>query len=110
MAPDLSPLDRSSNPLAELTYGLDRRLEIWHELAVAIRARVANANDRDYAICPFSTDGERAALDFAAELTRDHEVAPETFERLTRHFNEREIRDIVWLVASEHLYAIASRP
>jgi hypothetical protein len=28
----------------------------------------------------------------------------ETFEQLARHYSEREICDIVWLVAIEHLY------
>ena len=31
-------------------------------------------------------------------------VNPETFARLSRHYSEREICEIVWLVASEHLY------
>ena len=35
-------------------------------------------------------------------------VDPATFERLARHYSEREICDIVWLVASEHLYNITN--
>jgi hypothetical protein len=31
-------------------------------------------------------------------------VDPNTFARLIRHYSEREICEIVWLVASEHLY------
>jgi len=50
------------------------------------------------------TDAERAALDYATELTHEKEVEPETFERLRRYYSEREICEIVWLVASEHLY------
>jgi alkylhydroperoxidase family enzyme len=46
---------------------------------------------------------QRAALDYSTELTRDKQVQSATFARLTRHYNEREICDIVWLVASEHL-------
>jgi len=38
------------------------------------------------------------------ELTRDKKVNPATFARLTRHYSEREICEIVWRVASEHLY------
>ena len=38
------------------------------------------------------------------ELTRDQIVPPETFERLRRHYSERAICEIVWLVASEHFY------
>jgi alkylhydroperoxidase family enzyme len=50
------------------------------------------------------TDGERAALDYVAELTEDKSVNPETFSRLAGYYSEREICEIVWLVASEHLY------
>ena len=50
------------------------------------------------------SDAERAALDYVTELTKDKEVNPQTFERLARHYSEREICEIVWLVASEHLY------
>jgi len=31
-------------------------------------------------------------------------VDQETFQRLAQHYSEREICEIVWLVASEHLY------
>jgi alkylhydroperoxidase family enzyme len=49
-------------------------------------------------------DAQRSALDYATELTKNKKVRPETFERLSRHYSEREICEIVWLVASEHLY------
>jgi alkylhydroperoxidase family enzyme len=57
----------------------------------------------EYQTSPLFTDAERAALDYATELTRDKQVGPGTFERLARYYDEREICDIVWLVASEHL-------
>lgn len=50
------------------------------------------------------TDKERAALDYVTELTRDKKVDPATFTRLAQHYSEREICEIVWLVASEHFY------
>jgi hypothetical protein len=31
-------------------------------------------------------------------------VKPETFARLRKHYSERAICEIVWLVASEHVY------
>ena len=37
-------------------------------------------------------------------MTAAKHVDAETFAALERHFTEREICDIVWLVASEHLY------
>jgi alkylhydroperoxidase family enzyme len=50
------------------------------------------------------SDSERAALDYVTELTKDKKINPETFARLSRHYSEREICEIVRLVASEHLY------
>ena len=50
------------------------------------------------------TDAERAALDYVTELTKDKKVDPGTFARLSAHYSEREICEIVWLVASEHVY------
>ncbi|MBV9269048.1 MAG: carboxymuconolactone decarboxylase family protein [Acidobacteriaceae bacterium] len=53
---------------------------------------------------PLFTEAERAALDYVTELTRDKKVNPTTFALLSRHYSEREICEIVWVVASEHLY------
>lgn len=54
------------------------------------------------------SDGERAALDYAGELTKSKHVSPQIFAALSRHFSEREICEIVWLVASEHLYNMSN--
>ena len=109
---------------------LDKKLKLDARTAVLIREQVASINmclfcmdaSRWYAMkmspdnaakfdalpgyrtSPLFNDAERAALDYATELTRNKEVTPDTFERLRRHYGEREICDIVWLVASEHLY------
>ena len=58
----------------------------------------------DYATSSLFTEADRAALDYVTELTRGKQVKPETFDRLARHFSERAICEIVWLVASEHVY------
>jgi hypothetical protein len=50
------------------------------------------------------SDAERAALDYVTELTRDKRVDPEIFSRLADHYSERQICEIVWLVASERFY------
>jgi|SRR5579871_4156853 len=57
-----------------------------------------------YETSPLFTEAERAALDYATILTKEKRVDPETFSRLSRFYSEREICEIVWLVASEHLY------
>ena len=50
------------------------------------------------------SDAERVALDYATELTTNKNVDPETFARVARHYSERQICEIVWLIASEHFY------
>lgn len=108
---------------------LDKKLQLPPQTAVLIREQVASTNMclfcmdaaryyvmtsqpgdlarldalPEYQASPLFTDAQRAALDYATELTRDKQVQPATFARLTRYYNEREICDIVWLVASEHL-------
>jgi len=61
-----------------------------------------------YRTSPLFTDAERAALDYVTELTKDKNVNPGTFARMSRHYSERQICEIVWLVASEHLYNITN--
>ena len=108
---------------------LDKKLLLPPETAMLIREQVARINVclfcmdigrsftiqasmnqakfdalEQYSTSPLFTDGERAALDYVTELTRDKKVNPETFARLSRYYSERGICEIVWLVASEHLY------
>jgi alkylhydroperoxidase family enzyme len=113
---------------------LDKRLTLPSQTAMLIRERVASLNTcrfcmdatrwyamkqsadhvarldalPEYRTSPLFSAAERAALDYATELTRDREVAPDTFARLARHYSERAICDIVWLVASEHLYNLTN--
>lgn len=60
----------------------------------------------EYRTNPLFSDAERAALDFAAELTEQKHVRPETFATLSRHYSERQICEIVWVVSSNHLFNI----
>ena len=61
-----------------------------------------------YQTSPLFTEAERAALDYAGELTQNKKVEPETFSRLARYYSERQICEIAWLVATEHLYNISN--
>lgn len=108
---------------------LDKKLELPAETQMLVRERVARINVcefcidigryftikakmnqakfealDEYATSPLFSEAERAALDYVTELTRDKKVNPATFERLAKHFSERAICEIVWLVASEHVY------
>jgi alkylhydroperoxidase family enzyme len=112
---------------------LDKKLTLPFEMVLLVRERVAQIN-----ICRFCmdigrsfvirasmneakfdaldqyrtsslfTEAERAALDYVTELTETKKVDPDTFARLANHYSEREICEIVWLVASEHLYNLTN--
>ena len=62
----------------------------------------------EYSTSPLFSDAERSALDYVTELTRDKKINPETFARMSRHYSERAICEIAWLVASEHVYNITN--
>jgi alkylhydroperoxidase family enzyme len=112
---------------------LDKKLELNAQTAMLIREQVASLNMchfcmdaarwyalrklgdtrrldalPEYQTSPLFSEAERAALDYATELTRNRRVTPETFARLKQHYSEREICDVVWLVASEHLYNVTN--
>ena len=108
---------------------LDRKLQLPMETVLLIRDQVARNNVclwcidsnrwaaiqasinrakfdalEDYDNSPLFTDAERAALDYVTELTRTKKVNPDTFARMSRYYSERQICEIVYLVASEHIY------
>src|SRR5579864_9074790 len=92
---------------------LDKKLELPQETAMLVREQVAHINIcefcmdigrafvvkarmneakfdalPDYRTSPLFSDAERAALDYATELTRDRKIAPETFKRLREYYSE----------------------
>ena len=112
---------------------LDKKLTLSRELILLIREQVARLNiclfcidiGRSFTIkASFNeakfdaldqyrtsnlfTEAERAALDYVTELTREKKVNPDTFARMARHYSEREICEIVWLVATEHVYNLTN--
>ncbi len=62
----------------------------------------------NYRTSSLFTDRDRAALDYVTELTRDKKIDPATFARLRSYYSEREICEIVWLAATEHVYNITN--
>jgi alkylhydroperoxidase family enzyme len=62
----------------------------------------------DYRTNPLFSDKERALLDYVTDLTKNKKVDLQTFARLRSFYSEREICDIVWLVASEHFYNMSN--
>ena len=124
-------------PAFAMFYGkigqLDKKLLLPRETVFLIREQVARLNiclfcmdfGRAFAIessineakldaldgyrdSPLFSDAERAALDYVTELTTDKKIQPSTFARMSRFYSERAICEIVWLVASEHLYNLTN--
>ncbi len=112
---------------------LDKKLTLPEETVLLIREQVARINvchfcmdiGRSFVIkatmneakfdaldqyktSPLFSEAERASLDYVTELTTDKKVERATFDRLARHFSERQICELVWLVASEHFYNMAN--
>ena len=58
----------------------------------------------EYRTNPLFDEKERAALDYATELTETKHVSPETFAQLSHHYSEPEICEIVWIISSNHLF------
>jgi alkylhydroperoxidase family enzyme len=112
---------------------LDKKLQLPRETVLLIREQVARINVclfcmdigraftikasmnqakfdslDEYRTSPLFTDAERAALDYVTELTKDKKVNRDTFGRMRTHYSERVICEIVWVVASEHLYNLTN--
>ena len=107
---------------------LDKKLLLPREMVLLIREQVAHIN-----VCSFCTDvikesineakfdaldhysdsplftgPERVALDYVTQLARDKKVDPATFKKMARYYSERQICEIVWVVATEHLYNVTN--
>ena len=108
---------------------LDKQLSLPRELVMLIREQVAQINVclfcidigraftireslnqakfdalADYNTSPLFSDAERAVLDYVSELTRNKRLDRDAFARMARHYSERQICEIAWLVATEHVY------
>lgn len=108
---------------------LDKKLSLPAETVMLIREQVARINVclfcidigrsftikasmnqakfdalEQYQTSPLFSDAERAALDYVTELTKTKSMNPATFSRLRHYYSEREVCEIVWLVATEHVY------
>jgi len=84
-------------------------MDIGRSLAIKASMNEAKFDALDeYRTSHFFTDAERAALDYVTELTINKKVNPNTFTRMSPYYSERAICEIVWLVASEHVYNITN--
>lgn len=62
----------------------------------------------DYGGNPVFSPAEKAALAYAESLTLHKQVSAAAFQELRRHFSEREICEIVYLIATEHVYNLTN--
>ncbi|HLW99317.1 MAG TPA: hypothetical protein VKR82_11780 [Candidatus Acidoferrales bacterium] len=112
---------------------LDKKLRLPLETVLLIRERVASINVcffcmdigrsitiksamneakfdalDQYGTSPLFSEAERAMLDYVTELARDKKVNPAIFKRMSEYYSERAICEIVWVVASEHVYNLTN--
>lgn len=111
---------------------LDKKLVLPNETRMLIRERVASLNCCGYCMdanrwaaiqktpelrskldelhayrtSELFDERQRAALDYVTELTETRQVSPTTFAQLSQCYDEREICEIVYVVASEHMFNI----
>jgi alkylhydroperoxidase family enzyme len=78
----------------------------WYELTKSPHNVPKLDAVNDYQANPLFSNKERAALEFATELTDNKHVSPETFATLSKYYSEREICEIVWIVSTNHLFNI----
>jgi alkylhydroperoxidase family enzyme len=108
---------------------LDKQLSLPRELVMLIREQVAQINVctfcidigraftireslnqakfealGEYRTSPLFSDAERAVLDYVTELTRNKRADRDAFARMARHYSERQICEIAWVVSTEHVY------
>ena len=112
---------------------LDKKLKLPEETALLIREQVARINIclfcmdatrfavihksmnvakfdalEDYRTSPLFSDADRAALDYATELSKNKRGDPALFARMKKYYSERELCEIIWLIASEHIYNVTN--
>ena len=111
---------------------LDKKLVLPPETVLLIREQVARINvclfcmdiSRSFAIKATMNEAKFDGLDQSHEPSvyrrrtrsaglcdgadKGKKVNPDTFARLSRYYSDREICEIVWLVASEHLYNLTN--
>lgn len=112
---------------------LDKKLKLPEEIMLLIRQKIAQVNICEFCIdasrsvgmqssismekfdaltnykdSPLFSAAEKAALDFAVNITKTKTSDPDTFKILQQHFSEREICEIVYLIATEHVYNLTN--
>ena len=104
--PSLPTLDVRPAFVKELVLALDRPYHLIVRRESDSATRPAATPDTDtHADAP-----ARAALAYATEVTRTRTATDATFDALRPHFDERQIAELVWLVAFTVFHNTIARP
>ena len=112
---------------------LDKKLRLPAETLMLIREQVAQINVckfcidigraqtivsymnqkkfdalHDYHSSLLFSEKEKVLLDFVTMLAQERKMDRELFEKLAKHYDERSICEIVWIVATEFYYNIGN--
>ncbi|MDF3029004.1 MAG: hypothetical protein K0S23_3311 [Fluviicola sp.] len=112
---------------------LDKKLSLPAETVMLVREQVAQTNVckfcidigraqtivsymnqkkfdalHDYQSSPLFSEKEKVLLDFVTMLAQERKMERDLFEKLAKHYDERSICEIVWVVATEFYYNIGN--
>lgn len=62
----------------------------------------------EYETSSLFTEKEKVLLDFVTRLTRDRKMEKELFDELAKHYDERSICEIIWIIGTEFYYNIGN--
>lgn len=110
---------------------MDSQLSIDEELALLLRIHVAQINvcgfcidiakadsikkfrnqDKFYNLpqyrsSPMFSAREKAALEYAEELTRFKKISDPVFQQAQNHFSDKQLTSISWIISTEHLFNV----
>jgi alkylhydroperoxidase family enzyme len=108
-------LDRELCTLLQTRVAMLNRCEFCQDIAkaMAVRQRLGLERFRDLERWQESDafdEREKAALAFVEEATRSREVSDATFEQLRKHYDDREVCEIVVVNALENFYNLINVP
>jgi alkylhydroperoxidase family enzyme len=112
---------------------LDKKLKLPAETVMLVREQVAQINVctfcidigraytimssmnqkkfdaiQEYQTSSLFSEKEKVLLDFVTMLSRDRKMERSLFEELAKHYDERELCEIVWVTATEFYYNIGN--
>jgi alkylhydroperoxidase family enzyme len=112
---------------------LDKKLQLPAETLMLVRQKVAELNVclfcidigrsqtivnsmnqakfdflHEYGTSSHFSEKEKVLLDFVTMLARDRKMEQELFNKLSQHYSEREVCEVIWITATEFYYNIGN--